>query len=66
MAQRSSSNCWMRIQGVLLALGGLKRRVAAERKQKSGFCRVDEFRGVLLVAVPYKALCSIVQKRMVE
>ena len=95
---------------VVLALGGLKRRVAAGRdgltaemvscdisldiwwclfnwcwkfrmiptvwrksvvvpipkKQKSGPCRVDEFRGISLVAVLYKALRSIVQKRMME
>ena len=95
---------------VVLALGGLKRRVAAGRdelmaemvscdilidfwwclfnwcwkfgmiptewrksvvilipkKQKSGPCRVDEFRGISLVAVPYKTLCSIVQKRLME
>ena len=95
---------------VVLALGGVKRRVAAGRdgltaemvscdisldiwwclfnwywkfrmittvwkksvvvpipkKQKSGPCRVDEFRGISLVAVLYKALCSIVQKRMME
>ena len=34
------------------------------KKQKSGPCRVDEYRGISLVAVPYKALCSIMQKRM--
>ena len=29
-------------------------------------CRVHAFRGISLVTVPYKALCSIVQKRMME
>ena len=38
--------------------------VPIPKKQKSGPCRVDEYRGISLVAVPYKALCSIMQKRM--
>ena len=38
--------------------------VLIPKKQKSGPCRVDEYRGISLVAVPYKALCSIMQKRM--
>ena len=40
--------------------------VPIPKKQNRGPCRVDEFRGISLVAVPYKALCSIVHKRMVE
>ena len=40
--------------------------VPIPKKQKSGPCRVDEFRGISLVAVLYKALRSIVQKRMME
>ena len=40
--------------------------VPIPKKQKSGPCRVDEFRGISLVSVPYKVLCSIVQRRMVE
>ena len=35
--------------------------VPIPKKQKSGPCRVDEFRGISLVAVLYKALCSIMQ-----
>ena len=38
--------------------------VPIPKKQKSGPCRVNEFRGISLVAVSYKALCSIMQKRM--
>ena len=38
--------------------------VPIPKKQKSGPCRVDEYREISLVAVPYKALCSIMQKRM--
>ena len=38
--------------------------VPIPKKQKSGPCRVDEYRGISLVAVPYKALCTIMQKRM--
>ena len=37
--------------------------VLIPKKQKSGPCRVNEFRGISLVAVSYKALCSIMQKR---
>ena len=40
--------------------------VPIPKMQKSGPCRVDEFKVISLVAVPYKALCSIVQKRMIE
>ena len=40
--------------------------VPIPKKQNRGPCRVDEFRGISLVAVPYKALCSIVHKRMLE
>ena len=31
-----------------------------------GPCRVDEFREISLVSVPYKALCRKVQRRMME
>ena len=40
--------------------------VPIPKKQKSGPCRVDEYRGISLVSVPYKALCRIVQRRMME
>ena len=35
-------------------------------RRVDGPCRTDEFREVSLVSVPYKALCRIVQRRMME
>ena len=56
--------CWK--FGMILSEWRKSVVVPIPKKQNRGPCRVDEFRGISLVAVPYKALCSIVHKRMVE
>ena len=33
------------------------------KKRSRGLCNTDDFRGISLVSVPYKALCMIVKER---
>lgn len=40
--------------------------VPAPKKRSNGACRIDEFRGIALVSVAYKAMCMIVQERLVK
>ena len=40
--------------------------VRIPKKQKGGPCREGEYKGISLVAVPYKAFCSIVQRITVK
>ena len=36
------------------------------KKRSNGVCRTEDFRGIFLVSVAYKTMCSIVQQRMVQ
>ena len=38
--------------------------VPIPKKRRSGVCKTDEFRGISLVPVTYKAMCSIIQGRL--
>ena len=40
--------------------------VPIPKKRRRGICEVDEFRGITLVSVVYKVMCSIVQQRMTQ
>ena len=40
--------------------------VPVPKKRRSGACVVDDFRGIALVSVVYKAMCSIVHQRMTQ
>ena len=35
-------------------------------KKVRGVCRMDEFQGISLVAVAYKAMCGIIQERLTQ
>ena len=36
------------------------------KERRSGACVVDDFQGIALVSVVYKAMCSIVHHRMTQ
>ena len=38
--------------------------VPIPKKRRSGVCKTDEFRGISLVPVAYKAMCSVIQGRL--
>ena len=38
--------------------------VPVPKKRRSGVCKADEFRGISLVSVAYKAMCSIIHGRL--
>ena len=40
--------------------------VPVPKKRSKGICRTDKFQGNSLVSVVYKAMCVIVQERLVE
>ena len=40
--------------------------VPVPKKRSMGVCRTDEFQGNSLVSVVYKAMCVIVQERLVK
>ena len=40
--------------------------VPIPKKRSNGVCRTEDFRGISLVSVAYKTMCSIVQQRLVQ
>ena len=40
--------------------------VPTPKRNKSGVCKTEDFRGISLLSVAYKAMCSIAQNRLVQ
>ena len=38
--------------------------IPVPKKRSRGPCNTDDFRGISLVSVPYKAMCMIVKERL--
>ena len=38
--------------------------VPVPKRRSKGLCVTDDFRGISLVSVPYKAMCMIVKERL--
>ena len=54
--------CWK--NGMILSEWRRSTVVPIPKKRRSGICKTDEYRGILLVPVVYKAMCSVIQGRL--
>ena len=39
-------------------------KLSVGKRRSKGLCVTDDFRGISLVSVPYKAMCMIVKERL--
>ena len=61
---RLANLCWR--HGLVPSVWRQGTVVPVPKKKGKGICEVDNFRGIALVPVVYKVMCSMVQERMVQ
>ena len=54
--------CWK--EGMMPSIWKHSDVILVSKKRSRGPCNTDDFRGISLVSVPYKALCMIVKERL--
>ena len=54
--------CWK--EGMVLSIWKQSVVIPVPKKRSKGPCVTDDFRGISLVSVPYKAMCMIVKERL--
>ena len=56
--------CWR--SGMVLSMWKSSMVVPVPKTRSKGACRIEELRGISLVSVVYKAMCLIIQERLVK